>query len=80
MFPQELNEGAMEKDHSTKIKEGLAAAALEGRRPGRSHRVSTAAIERVLATGVGTKEGAMLTGLSKSQFIRRRREIKEGKQ
>jgi DNA invertase Pin-like site-specific DNA recombinase len=63
-------------DRSKQTREGLALAAVKGRKPGRKPRVPDARIRAVMH--LGTVEGARKVGLSKSQFIVRRRRIEEG--
>lgn len=61
--------------HSERTRRGLAEAATRGRFPGRPPRVSDDAIRTVLH--LGTAEGSQAVGLSKTQFIARRRRIEE---
>ena len=60
---------------SAQTRRGLAEAAKKGRMPGRKPRISDAKIRAVLH--LGTAEGARQAGLSKSQFIARRRQIEK---
>ena len=58
---------------SRKTKLGLAQAAAKGRKPGRPQTVSDEAVRS--AIGLGTTAGAAAVGLSKAQFIVRRRRL-----
>jgi hypothetical protein len=61
-------------DQTEKIKSGMRHGAAQGRVPtGRPYTVSDAAIRKVLH--LGTLEAARRVGLSKSQFIARRRRL-----
>jgi DNA invertase Pin-like site-specific DNA recombinase len=61
-------------DKSEKIKAGMRWGAERGRvQPGRPYTVSDAAIRKVLH--LGTSEAARKVGLSKSQYINRRRKL-----
>jgi len=63
-------------DKSERIKEGMRRGAALGRVPtGRPYRVSDAAIRRVMH--LGTMEAARRVGLSKSQYIIRRRQLED---
>lgn len=61
------------KSHAKKIKAGLARAAKLGRLPGAPRRVSDDEIRKVIS--LGTAEAARRVGLSKAQYIARRRRI-----
>jgi hypothetical protein len=63
---------------SKQTREGLKRAMELGRRPGRAPRVSDKAI--LGAIRLGTKAGALKVGLSKSQFIKRRRALEAAAQ
>ena len=58
-----------------KWREGLRKAAAKGRLPGRPLTVPDAAI--LEAIPLGTAAGARKVGLSKTQFIERRRRLEE---
>ena len=58
---------------SRKTKLGLAQAAAKGRKPGRPQTVGDEAVRS--AIGLGTTAGAAAVGLSKAQFIVRRRRL-----
>lgn len=62
-------------DRKEKTREGMRKAAAKGRRPGRPLTVSDAAIRRAIP--LGTLAGAAKVGLTKAQFIRRRRRLEE---
>jgi DNA invertase Pin-like site-specific DNA recombinase len=66
----------MKKDHSERIKAGLAVAAAKGRKPGRPPKVTEA--HMCAAIPLGTTKGAAKVKMSVSSFIRRRRLIEEG--
>ena len=61
---------------SERVKLGLARASAYGRKPGPPLKATDAQIRAVPA--YGTVDGARRVGLSKSQFIARRRQIEEG--
>ena len=63
---------------SNQVKAGMAAGAAAGRHAGRPQKVNDDAIKVILALGLTTIESARRAGLTKSQFIRRRRLIEEG--
>ena len=67
-----------EKSHSQRTIEGQRRAAKEGRFPGRPMRVSDAQIRRVMH--LGTTEAARRVGLSRAQFIARRKRIKQAQE
>jgi DNA invertase Pin-like site-specific DNA recombinase len=67
-----------EKSHSQRTIEGQRQAAEEGRFPGRPLRVSDAQICR--AMHLGTTEAARRVGLSRAQFIARRKRIKQAQE
>jgi len=58
-----------------RIREGMARGAAMGRKPGKRTRVSDKAIRAVIH--LGTLEAARRVGLSKSQYITRRRRLEE---
>ena len=65
-------------DRSRATLEGLARAAKWGRKGGAPRRVSDDEIRNVIR--LGTAEAARVVGLSRTQYIARRRLIEEAKQ
>ena len=61
--------------HREKTLEGMRKAAAKGRRPGPPQKVSDAEI--IAAIPLGTLAGAKAVGLTKNQFIRRRRRLEK---
>jgi DNA invertase Pin-like site-specific DNA recombinase len=59
--------------HRRQTLEGMAKAAQHGRLPGRPKRVSDEAIRNVML--LGTIEAARLVGLTKAQYIQRRKRL-----
>lgn len=61
------------KMHRRQTLKGMAEAAQHGRLPGRPKRVSDDAIREVIMLATG--EAARLVGLTKAQYIERRRRL-----
>jgi DNA invertase Pin-like site-specific DNA recombinase len=62
-------------DRSAATRKGLERARKFGRRPGPKPKVTDAEIRAVLQLCLGTAESAKMVGLSKPQFIARRRVV-----
>jgi DNA invertase Pin-like site-specific DNA recombinase len=60
-------------ERSERIKDGMAAAAVGGRKAGRPRKVDDAMIREAIP--LGTTRGAAKVGLCKTQFLARRRKL-----